>query len=83
MHVFEQPSRSENLILKPHMRKGFDDIYNVAEKYLNQIVYTGWPHLIKSKVVGVSNSEKYIDGEGIKDMEPKLFQIHMKTAQEQ
>lgn len=82
VHVFEQPSRSENLILKPHMRKGFDDIYNVAEKYLNQIVYTGWPHLIKSKVVGVSNSEKYIDGEGIKDMEPKLFQIHMKTAQE-
>ncbi|XP_054086782.1 5'-3' exoribonuclease 1 isoform X3 [Zeugodacus cucurbitae] len=82
VRVFEQPSRSENLILKPHLRKGFDDIYHVAEKYLNQIVYTGWPHLIKSKVVGISNKEKYIDGEGIKDMEPRLFQIHMKTAQE-
>ncbi|XP_036218346.2 5'-3' exoribonuclease 1 [Bactrocera oleae] len=82
VRVFEQPSRSENLILKPHIRKGLDDIYTVAEKYLNQIVYTGWPHLIKSKVVGISNKEKYIDAEGIKDMEPKLFQIHMKTAQE-
>ncbi|XP_018800269.1 PREDICTED: 5'-3' exoribonuclease 1 [Bactrocera latifrons] len=82
VRVFEQSSRSENLILKPHMRKGLDDIYTVAEKYLNQVVYTGWPHLIKSKVVGISNREKYIDAEGIKDMEPRLFQIHMKTAQE-
>ncbi|XP_067640646.1 5'-3' exoribonuclease 1 isoform X2 [Eurosta solidaginis] len=82
VRVFEHPSRNENLILKPLSRKGFDDVYTVAEKFLNQIVYTGWPHLIKAKVVGISNKDKYIDAEGIKDMEARLFQIHKKTAQE-
>ncbi|XP_036318531.1 5'-3' exoribonuclease 1 isoform X1 [Rhagoletis pomonella] len=82
IRVFEHPSRNENLILKPQNRNGFDDIYSVSEKFLNQVVYTGWPHLIKAKVVGISSKEKYIDVDGVKDMEQRLFQIHMKTAQE-
>lgn len=83
MRVFEQPSRNETLILKPQSRKGFDDLFSVAGKFLNQIVYTGWPHLIKAKVVGISDKEKYIDANGIKDMEPKMYQLHVKAAQEQ
>lgn len=71
------------MILQPENRKNFDDVYTVAEKYLNQIVFTGWPHLVKAKVVGISSKEKYIDGDGIKDMEAKLFNLHVKSIQEQ
>ncbi|XP_054727908.1 5'-3' exoribonuclease 1 isoform X2 [Anastrepha obliqua] len=82
VRVFDQPSRNESVILKPQNRERFDDVYSVAEKCLNQSIYIGWPHLIKAKVVGISSKEKYIDTSGMKDMDPKLFQIHMKTAQE-
>lgn len=71
------------MILQPENRKNFDDVYTVAEKLLNQIIYIGWPHLIKAKVVGISNKEKYIDIDGIKDMEPKIFDLHVRAAQEQ
>lgn len=80
--VFDYPSRNENMILQPEARPNFDDIYTVAEKHLNQVVYIGWPHLIKAKVVGISNREKYIDVDGIKDNEPKVFDLHVRAAQE-
>ncbi|XP_023298074.2 5'-3' exoribonuclease 1 [Lucilia cuprina] len=80
--VFDYPSRNENMILQPESRKNMDDIYTVAEKYLNQVIFIGWPHLVKAKVVGISNKEKYIDIDGIKDLEPKIFNFHVKTAQE-
>lgn len=81
--MFDYPSRNENMILQPQSRKNFDDVYTVAEKMLNQIVYIGWPHLVKAKVVGISNKEKYIDVDGIKDMESKIFDLHVKAANEQ
>ncbi|KAM7349373.1 5'-3' exoribonuclease pacman isoform 1-T2 [Cochliomyia hominivorax] len=80
--VFDYPSRNENMLLQPERRKNMDDIYAVAEKYLNQIVFIGWPHLVKAKVVGISNKEKYIDVDGIKDLESKLFDLYVKTAHE-
>uniref|UniRef100_A0A1I8N9Q4 5'-3' exoribonuclease 1 n=1 Tax=Musca domestica TaxID=7370 RepID=A0A1I8N9Q4_MUSDO len=80
--VFDYPSRNENMILQPQPRKNFDDIFTVAEQMLNQTVYIGWPHLVKSKVVGISNREKYIDVDGIKDMDPKRFDLHTKAVRE-
>ncbi|XP_073829964.1 5'-3' exoribonuclease pacman [Musca autumnalis] len=80
--VFDYPSRNENMILQPQPRKSFDDIFTVAEQMLNQIVYIGWPHLVKAKVVAISNREKYIDVDGIKDMEPKIFDLHTKAVRE-
>lgn len=71
------------MILQPQPRKNFDDIFTVAEQMLNQTVYIGWPHLVKSKVVGISNREKYIDVDGIKDMDPKRFDLHTKAVREQ
>lgn len=71
------------MILQPESRKNMDDVYSVAEKYLNQIIFIGWPHLVRAKVVGVSNKDKYIDMDGIKDLESKIFDFHVKTAQEQ
>lgn len=66
--VFSYPSRYENLILKPVKRTDFDNVILVAEKFLNQVVYIGWPHLIKAKVVAIFNREKYIDSDGFNDM---------------
>lgn len=71
------------MILQPESRKNHDDIFAVAEKYLHQTVFTGWPHLVKAKVVGVSNAEKYIDSDGIKNLESKVYDFKMKSAQEQ
>ncbi|XP_075158427.1 5'-3' exoribonuclease pacman [Haematobia irritans] len=80
--VFDFPARNENMILQPVPRKNFDDIFSVAEQMLNQIVYIGWPHLVKAKVVGISSKEKYIDVDGIKDMEPKIYDLHLKAVNE-
>lgn len=81
--VFDYPSRNENMILQPENQKNMNDVYTVAEKYLQQVVFIGWPHLVKAKVVGISNKEKYIDVDNIKDLESKIFDFHVKTAQEQ
>ncbi|KAL9874160.1 5'-3' exoribonuclease 1-like isoform 2-T3 [Glossina fuscipes fuscipes] len=80
--VFDCPSRSENMILKPKPRKALSDVFAVAEKYLNQVVYVGWPHLNKAKVVAVSSREKYIDVDGIKEMESKVFDGNIRAANE-
>ncbi|XP_013116160.2 5'-3' exoribonuclease 1 [Stomoxys calcitrans] len=80
--VFDYPARNENMILQPMARKNLDDVFAVAEQMLNQTVYIGWPHLIKAKVVGISNKEKYIDTDGIKDMEPKIYDLHLRAVQE-
>lgn len=56
------------MILKPVRRKDYDNVFMVAEKFLNQVVYIGWPHLIKAKVVAIFNREKYIDSDGFSDM---------------
>lgn len=71
------------MILQPEGRKDLDDIFAVAEKFLNQVVYIGWPHLVKAKIVGISNNEKYIDSDGIKDMDPRMFNLHVRAAKEQ
>lgn len=71
--VFSYPSRYESMILKPLKRDEFDNVILVAEKFLNQVVYIGWPHLVKAKVVAIFNREKYIDSDGFKEMIPAQF----------
>lgn len=71
------------MILQPKPRKTLSDVFAVAEKYLNQVVYVGWPHLNKAKVVAVSSREKYIDIDGIKEMESKVFDANVRAAKEQ
>ncbi|XP_037931182.1 5'-3' exoribonuclease 1-like [Teleopsis dalmanni] len=80
--VFDQPSRGDNLILKPQKRNEFDDVYKVAEKFLGQTVYIGWPHLMKSTVATVFNNDVIISKTGIKENDPKQFQLNVKSTQE-
>lgn len=81
--VFDQNSRNENYILLPEEQLGHNDISKVAEKFLNEIVYIGWPHMVKGIVVAVSSKEKYIDQEGAKEMDKKTFQLQTSSAKEQ
>lgn len=81
--MFDYPSRNDNMILQPENRKTLEDVYTVAEKYLNQVVYIGWPHLIKAKIVAISNKEKHIDVDGIKETHPHMFDLQVRTAKEQ
>jgi len=44
-------------------------VQEVAAKYLNQIVYIGWPHLIKAKVVEVFNKSNVVNLDGVRENE--------------
>ncbi|GMM36735.1 chromatin-binding exonuclease [Saccharomycopsis crataegensis] len=57
--IFNQPSRSESMILNlqnPHEELLEElTIEDIAKKYLNQIVYVSWPYLKEAKVISISD----------------------------
>lgn len=53
--VFQQPSRSESMVLTLENAYSLLTPTQVAEKYLGQLVYTRFPFLRESKVVKVSD----------------------------
>lgn len=57
IRVFQNPSRSESMVLK--IKNIWDDlsVYQFAHKFLNKIVYTRWPFLRESRVVTVMDKE--------------------------
>ncbi|KAL5276060.1 XRN1.2 family protein [Megaselia abdita] len=82
VRVFDQPSRNENMILKPVMRDGHNDIVSVAHDYLDQIVFIGWPHLTKAKVFAVSNRSQRIDVNGVQIADERTYDLHVKSIKE-
>ncbi|CUM55403.1 uncharacterized protein AC631_03249 [Debaryomyces fabryi] len=55
--VFQNPSRSESMILS--LENMWDDlsIYQFSQKFVNKVVYTKWPFLRESRVVSVMDRE--------------------------
>lgn len=78
--VFDNFSRNESMILLPEQIGDFEDIEFVAKKCLDQIVHIGWPHLIKAKVVEVSNAKICITAEGMKENNSRMFEMQCRTV---
>ncbi|XP_053603077.1 5'-3' exoribonuclease 1 isoform X2 [Plodia interpunctella] len=67
VQVFDQPSRNENMMIQlipePYVN---DPVETVAQELLGKVIWAGWPHLTKAKVISVSNEAKrlhYVDKE--------------------
>ncbi|KAM3961555.1 LOW QUALITY PROTEIN: 5'-3' exoribonuclease pacman [Aphomia sociella] len=63
--VFDQPSRNENMMIKLTPENPLEEsIEKVAQEYLGKVIWVGWPHLTRAKVIAVSNESKrlhYVD----------------------
>ncbi|CAG4976578.1 unnamed protein product [Colias eurytheme] len=56
--VFDQPSRNENMIVKILPEEDTNPpIEEVANNLLGKVIWVGWPHLTRAKVVSVSNEK--------------------------
>ncbi|XP_050557278.1 5'-3' exoribonuclease 1 isoform X1 [Spodoptera frugiperda] len=56
--VFDQPSRNENMIVEIIRESETEDpITEVAKKMLGKVIWAGWPHLTRAKVISVSNEK--------------------------
>ncbi|CAH1644535.1 unnamed protein product [Spodoptera littoralis] len=56
--VFDQPSRNENMIVEIIRESETEDpITEVAKKMLGKVIWAGWPHLTRAKVISVSNDK--------------------------
>ncbi|CAK1604510.1 unnamed protein product [Parnassius mnemosyne] len=53
--VFDQPSRNENMIVEIIREKDDPPLEQVAQELLGKVIWVGWPHLTKAKVISVSN----------------------------
>ncbi|XP_060800903.1 5'-3' exoribonuclease 1 [Amyelois transitella] len=65
VQVFDQPSRNENMMIQiqPELYVN-DSLETVAKELLGKVIWAGWPHLTKAKVISVSSEAKrlhYID----------------------
>ncbi|XP_026751467.1 5'-3' exoribonuclease 1 isoform X2 [Galleria mellonella] len=63
--VFDQPSRNENMMIELTPEKPLEESLEVvAKEYLGKVIWVGWPHLTRAKVIAVSNESKrlhYVD----------------------
>ncbi|KAH8408891.1 hypothetical protein KR009_003363, partial [Drosophila setifemur] len=80
--VFEQMSRNQNVQLMPRLRRPETSLEEVCAKYLEQVAYIGWPHLIKAKVVRIATRDQRVDDSGIFANESRRFDSEVKTLQE-
>ncbi|EDW06116.2 uncharacterized protein Dmoj_GI16439, partial [Drosophila mojavensis] len=80
--VFEQPSRNQSMVLMPRQREAQDSLQSVAAQHLGQVVYIGWPHLIKAKVESVATRDQVVDRDGIRANEPRRFDSDCKSLEE-
>ncbi|XP_061709907.1 5'-3' exoribonuclease 1 isoform X1 [Cydia pomonella] len=56
--VFDQPSRNENMIVELIRESNTEpQLEKIAQDFLGKIIWVGWPHLTKSKVITVSNEK--------------------------
>lgn len=40
----------------------FKSVDDVVKKFLNQVIYAGWPHYTEAKVVQIFDATKHFDG---------------------
>ncbi|KAL0891892.1 hypothetical protein ABMA27_015146 [Loxostege sticticalis] len=63
--VFDQPSRNESMIVQIVREPNLDEtLEKVAQELLGKVIWVGWPHLTRSKVISVSNEKMrlhYVD----------------------
>ncbi|XP_073951725.1 5'-3' exoribonuclease pacman isoform X1 [Choristoneura fumiferana] len=55
--VFDQPSRNENTMVELIRERAEPPLENVAQDLLGKVIWVGWPHLTKAKVISVSNEK--------------------------
>lgn len=83
MRVFEQPSRNESMVVKIQNNFVTDDTLNelekIANEFLNETVFIGWPHLTEGKVVKISTREKCCDNtKSIVNNDADVFDLEVK-----
>ncbi|XP_032239667.2 5'-3' exoribonuclease 1 isoform X2 [Nematostella vectensis] len=71
--VFQMHSRSDSMILKLQQSQ-LEPTIRVAEKYLGETCYVGWPHMVEALVVAVSdNTFRYSRKKGEKDIQQDIL----------
>lgn len=57
--VFDQQSRNENMIVELVREDEIKDptLEDIAREFLGQVIWVGWPHLTRAKVISVSNEK--------------------------
>ncbi|XP_072940485.1 5'-3' exoribonuclease 1 [Epargyreus clarus] len=56
--VFDQPSRNESMIVELLPEKDTNPkLETIAQELLGKVIWVGWPHLTRAKVVSVSNEK--------------------------
>ncbi|KAL3234998.1 hypothetical protein RNJ44_02786 [Nakaseomyces bracarensis] len=62
-YVFQQPSRQQSMVLKitDVFKENNMTMKDIADRYLNKIVYTRWPYLRESKLVSISDGIHIIE----------------------
>ncbi|XP_068630377.1 5'-3' exoribonuclease 1 [Battus philenor] len=84
--VFDTPSRNENMIVEIIREKEEPSVEEVARQLLGKVIWVGWPHLVKAKVISVS-SEKVrlhhvdkensdVNGQAFYATEPNTGNLH-------
>lgn len=81
--VFEQASRNQSVVLLPKRRELEDTLEAVAAAYLGQVIYVGWPHLIKAKVDSVATMQQIVDQSGVRGNDARHFEMDVKALEDQ
>ncbi|XP_013136555.1 PREDICTED: 5'-3' exoribonuclease 1 [Papilio polytes] len=86
--VFDQPSRNENMIVEI-IREEEPPLEQVARELLGKVIWVGWPHLTKAKVISVSNEKmrmhhvgKNMDVQGTYSTEVNAGNLHKQWISE-
>ncbi|XP_012550791.2 5'-3' exoribonuclease 1 [Bombyx mori] len=62
--VFDLPARNSSVIIELIRDKDEDSLERVANELLGKVIWVGWPHLTRAKVISVSNEKTrlhYVD----------------------
>jgi 5'-3' exoribonuclease 1 len=82
--VFDQPSRSDNMIIKLLEAKDTDrQLKEIGAELFDQTVYTHWPHLAEGKVVEVFNIAQKLTIAGATDTNGREFKLAVGSSREQ
>lgn len=67
--VFHQPTRNESMIISIDETPLGVDIQTLAQLFLGQEIYVGWPHLREAKVFAVSDAKSKIEATGVENFD--------------
>lgn len=79
MRVFDQPSRSDNMIICVDEMESKQTCV-LAGELLGRSVYVGWPHLFEAKVLKIADvGTTYSLWNGIEKTDPMRFEMDKKS----